>query len=124
MSDETNPDHGEPLEFIRRLVGAWDCCGTCAGGVLAQRDRAREAAAATRARAEALREAADQLDRDGMKRLGAHTVKQWLRARADSLAPDTPARTKPTTATLLADLAATREADQGAREKRALGGAS
>lgn len=33
----------------------------------------------------ALREAADQLDRDGMKRLGAHTVKQWLRARADRI---------------------------------------
>lgn len=30
----------------------------------------------------ALLDAADQLDRDGMKRLGAHTVKQWLRQRA------------------------------------------
>lgn len=47
------------------------------------------------------------------------------RAKAKQrLTPDTPARTKPTTASLLADLAATREADQGAREKRALGGAS
>lgn len=26
-------------EFTKRLIGAWDCCGTCAGGVLAERDR-------------------------------------------------------------------------------------
>lgn len=30
------PDAGdmEP-SAVRRIVGAWDCCGTCAGGVLA-----------------------------------------------------------------------------------------
>jgi hypothetical protein len=66
--------HG--ADFIRSLFGAWDCCGTCAGGVLARHDR--------EVRARALRDAADQLDRDGMKRLSANTVKQWLRARADA----------------------------------------
>lgn len=32
-----------------------------------------------------LLEAANQLDRDGMKKLSARTVKQWLRARADQI---------------------------------------
>lgn len=41
MSEETT------VEFIRRLVAAWDCCGTCAGGVLAERDRERDAAIAS-----------------------------------------------------------------------------
>lgn len=35
----------EAVTFIRALVGAWDCCGTCAGGVLAKRDRQLKAAA-------------------------------------------------------------------------------
>lgn len=43
---------------------------------------AREAKARAEGGRRALLDAADQLDRDGMKRLGAHTVKQWLRARA------------------------------------------
>lgn len=38
-------------------------------------------------RAAALREAADQLDRDGMKRLSARLVKQWLHMRADRMTP-------------------------------------
>lgn len=46
-------------------------------------DTAEMSAVLTGTRAAALREAADQLDRDGMKRLSARTVKQWLRARAD-----------------------------------------
>lgn len=36
----SRPEQGrEAVEFIKRLVGAWDCCGTCAGGVLAAHDR-------------------------------------------------------------------------------------
>ncbi len=35
----------EAVDFIRRLMSAWECCATCAGGVLGQRDRARQAAA-------------------------------------------------------------------------------
>ena len=44
--DEATGSRGEveALAFIKALVGAWDCCGTCAGGVLAQRDRALRAA--------------------------------------------------------------------------------
>lgn len=34
----------DAVDFIRRLVGAWDCCGTCAGGLLAEHDRQRNAA--------------------------------------------------------------------------------
>lgn len=32
-------DQDDAIAFIRKLVGAWDCCGTCAGGVLAEHDR-------------------------------------------------------------------------------------
>lgn len=39
VSDESETAVG----FIRRLLNAWDCCGTCAGGVLAERDRERDA---------------------------------------------------------------------------------
>jgi hypothetical protein len=57
------------VEFIRALTRAWDCCGTCAGGVLAQRDRPLldrlEAAEAKVARAEALADEWDQIDGDG-----------------------------------------------------------
>lgn len=40
---------GEP-NVVKRVINAWDCCGTCAGGVLAQHvreqiDAALEAAA-------------------------------------------------------------------------------
>jgi hypothetical protein len=52
--------------------------------VLARHDRA--------VAARTLREAADQLERDGMKRLSANSVKQWLRARADLNEPVTPPR--------------------------------
>jgi hypothetical protein len=39
----------EPI--VQRIVNAWDCCGTCAGGVLAAHVReARAADAATIAR--------------------------------------------------------------------------
>ena len=44
MSNETTPPESVS-EFIRALIGAWDCCGTCAGGVLLRRDRERMAAA-------------------------------------------------------------------------------
>ena len=37
MSDEA--------DFIRRLVSAWECCATCAGGVLLRHDRAVRAGA-------------------------------------------------------------------------------
>lgn len=36
----------EGAAFIKRLVGAWDCCGTCAGGVLAVHARATRQTAA------------------------------------------------------------------------------
>ena len=42
----------EGVEFVKALVGAWDCCGTCAGGVLLQHDRAVAAKALTTARKE------------------------------------------------------------------------
>lgn len=28
----------DAVDFVKRLVGAWDCCATCAGGVLAAHD--------------------------------------------------------------------------------------
>lgn len=43
----------EAVAFIKRLVGAWDCCGTCAGGVLASRDTAQRTRIAAAIRAEA-----------------------------------------------------------------------
>ena len=61
----------EGVAFIRRLFDAWDCCGTCAGGVLLARIRNERAAA--------LREAADELDRNDPE--SSHA--RWLRARAD-----------------------------------------
>lgn len=45
---------GEEPSVVQRIVNAWDCCGTCAGGVLA----AHDAATADRVRRETLREAA------------------------------------------------------------------
>jgi hypothetical protein len=44
--DEATGSRGEveAAAFIKALIGAWDCCGTCAGGVLAKRDRALRAA--------------------------------------------------------------------------------
>jgi hypothetical protein len=38
MPDADN-DAPRGAEFIRKLLGAWDCCGICAGGVLARYDR-------------------------------------------------------------------------------------
>lgn len=35
----------DAASFIRALVGAWDCCATCAGGVLLRHDRERMAQA-------------------------------------------------------------------------------
>lgn len=35
----------EAPNVIQRIVNAWDCCGTCAGGVLARHVADREAAA-------------------------------------------------------------------------------
>jgi hypothetical protein len=103
----------EPVtgHVIQRIVNAWDCCGTCAGGVLAQWLAQRD----TETAAQALREAADEVA--AIERFGRSTsddltddererwmssplnrlwavdgvrprpiVEQWLRARADSLA--------------------------------------
>jgi hypothetical protein len=36
--EEVEARRMEAVAFIKRLVGAWDCCGTCAGGVLAVHD--------------------------------------------------------------------------------------
>lgn len=41
------------VQFVKRLVGAWDCCGTCAGGVLAAHD--------AEVRANAARETAERI---------------------------------------------------------------
>ena len=38
-------EQDEAAAFIRSLVGAWDCCATCAGGVLLRHDRERMAQA-------------------------------------------------------------------------------
>lgn len=38
-------NENEGVAFIRSLLGAWDCCGTCAGGVLLKRERQRMALA-------------------------------------------------------------------------------
>ena len=35
----------EAPNIVQRIVNAWDCCGTCAGGVLARYVADREAAA-------------------------------------------------------------------------------
>lgn len=80
-----------------------------------------KAAAATRARAEALREAAEAWwARDDIP--SRFEAWKWLRARADSLTPTTPARTIPTTATVRAGLAADTAADNKVRWDRALKG--
>ena len=34
-------EQDEAAAFIRSLVGAWDCCATCAGGVLLRHDRVK-----------------------------------------------------------------------------------
>jgi hypothetical protein len=111
-------DGVEALAFIRALVNAWDCCGTCAGGVLAKRDRERDAqrdAAAEQrgrednadhhgmcyvhgseslaarladAKAEALREAADEVQ-DECRRSSSSPCfcgsADWLRDRASRI---------------------------------------
>lgn len=41
----TNTERERGIDFIKRLEGAWDCCATCAGGVLAERDARVRAAA-------------------------------------------------------------------------------
>ena len=38
---EQTVENASATTFIKALVAAWDCCGTCAGGVLAKRDRER-----------------------------------------------------------------------------------
>ena len=47
MSDVnlTNTERERGIDFIKRLEGAWDCCATCAGGLLADRDARVRAAA-------------------------------------------------------------------------------
>jgi hypothetical protein len=52
MNEREAPN--EAVAFIRALVNAWDCCGTCAGGVLAKRDRERDATLVAQARSDAL----------------------------------------------------------------------
>lgn len=78
----------EAVDFIKRLVGAWDCCGTCAGGVLAAHD--------AEVAARALREAADAWTQGQWSDVMlpkptspavpviayANRVGDWLRARA------------------------------------------
>jgi hypothetical protein len=61
----------EGANVVQRIVNAWDCCGTCAGGVLAvhvreaiesaeaERDAARAELAALRERVEAMRRVLD-----------------------------------------------------------------
>jgi hypothetical protein len=49
MSEPSLTD-AEP-NVIQRIVNAWDCCGTCAGGILAQHVAARVAEAVDRERA-------------------------------------------------------------------------
>jgi hypothetical protein len=39
------PESQAEIDLLARFTAALDCCGTCAGGVLAQHTRAREAAA-------------------------------------------------------------------------------
>ena len=69
---DARAEHGDTSNdatgFIKALVGAWDCCGTCAGSVLARHD--------ARVRREALLEAADAPV--GL----APWTRDWLRARA------------------------------------------
>ena len=60
----------DAVAFVKRLVGAWDCCGTCAGGVLAERDRAvaaaeRERADAAEAKIAAVEALADEWQAEG-----------------------------------------------------------
>jgi hypothetical protein len=44
-----DPTAGEP-NIVQRIVNAWDCCGTCAGGVLARHMADQKAAARTEER--------------------------------------------------------------------------
>lgn len=118
-------DASEPLNLRADQVDIWrDAYRKGAeAGVAAERGRSasREAAAATRARAEALREAARDLP--GLDTIRTHgDAANWLRARADSLTPDAPARTIPTTASVRAGLAADTAADNRVRWNRALKG--
>jgi len=70
---------------VQRIVNAFDCCGTCAGGVLAAAIRETKAAA--------LVEAADAADGpelpegEGDWLDGAVDVIRWLRERAARLTP-------------------------------------
>jgi hypothetical protein len=82
-------DHGE-------LAGCWACpednreCSVSFETLLTQHMAtildARSAAHDAEVAARALREAADQLDRDGIKRLRRAGITTWLRARADWVA--------------------------------------
>jgi hypothetical protein len=40
VPSEADPETGDEPNIVQRIVNAWDCCGTCAGGVLASHDAA------------------------------------------------------------------------------------
>lgn len=80
----TEPVDEDAVAFIKRLINAWDCCGTCAGGVLAARDRAMrantepvDATLTDEARASALREAASE----------CHTEARWQMEKMSRAVP-------------------------------------
>ena len=72
--------------IVRRIVNAWDCCGTCAGGVLARYVAERERSAG----ALALHPLTDT-ERASLRGLGqgqhVAAVERILRERADKRIP-------------------------------------
>jgi hypothetical protein len=76
--------------FIRALVNAWDCCATCAGGVLLRSDWLR--AHDDRIRAEAIKSAADNLPLSGKGQQYAGAAAWLYRRAALRAAAGTPTR--------------------------------
>lgn len=56
----------EVPNVVQRIVNAWDCCGTCAGGVLAAYVREQLASEATDPGPEGDRETLTEADRDAL----------------------------------------------------------
>ena len=72
----------EGVEFIRSLTSAWECCATCAGGVLAVHDR--------EVQAKALRDAASALGYvHHSDSTGVTVAREFLHEQADRLTPTT-----------------------------------